>query len=82
MASEKCVRERIPESYEMTSEECSAMLELEELDNRPTEQMTPARALWYGCGRIDERAVEMQGEFRVGEFEPGSWGLHPVLDDG
>ena len=27
------------------------MFELEELDNRPTEQMTPARKLWYGCGR-------------------------------
>lgn len=51
MASEKRMRERIPESYEMTSEECSAMFELEELEHRPTEQMTPARKLWYGCGR-------------------------------
>ena len=71
MASEKRVRERIPESYEMTSEECSAMFELEELDNRPTEQMTPARALWYGCGRkilfvsvqVFEKTAE--GEWRL-----------------
>ena len=71
MASEKRVRERIPESYEMTSEECSAMLELGELDNRPTEQMTPARALWYGCGRkllfvsvqVFEKTAE--GEWRL-----------------
>ena len=71
MASEKRIRERIPESYEMTSEECSAMLELEELDNRPTEQMTLARALWYGCGRkllflsvqVSEQTAE--GEWRL-----------------
>ena len=42
MASEKRVRERIPESYEMTSEECSAMFELEELDNQLPTQKTPA----------------------------------------
>ena len=32
--------------------------------------------------RTDECAVEMQGESRARESEPGSWGLDPVLDDG
>ena len=47
------------------------MFELEELDNRPTEQMTPARVLWYGCGRkilfvsvqVSEQTTE--GEWRL-----------------
>ncbi|MBQ0032699.1 MAG: hypothetical protein KBT68_07850 [bacterium] len=71
MASEKRVRERIPESYEMTSEECSAMLELGELDNQLPTQKTPAQVLWYGCGRkllflsvqVTEQMAE--GEWRL-----------------
>lgn len=71
MASEKRVRERIPESYEMTSEECSAMFELEELDNQLPTQKTPAQVLWYGCGRkilfvsvqVSEQTAE--GEWRL-----------------
>ena len=71
MASEKRVRERIPESYEMTSEECLAMFELEELDNQLPTQKTPAQVLWYGCGRkilfvsvqVSEQTAE--GEWRL-----------------
>ena len=71
MASEKRVRERIPESYEMTDEECLAMFELEELDNQLPTQKTPAQVLWYGCGRkilfvsvqVSEQTAE--GEWRL-----------------
>ena len=71
MASEKRVRERIPESYEMTDEECLAMFELDELDNQLPTQKTPAQVLWYGCGRkilfvsvqVSEQTAE--GEWRL-----------------
>ena len=67
----KRVREKIPESYEMTFEEGLAMFELEELDNQPTGRMTPAQVLWYGCRRkclfVSVQASEQtaKGEWRL-----------------
>ena len=45
------------------------MFELEELDNQPTEQKTPARALWYGCGRkILFVSVQVSEQMAEGEW--------------